>query len=205
MDSTIDTIKALLRQQNKSQKDLANYLGIPPQKVSNWMTGVVKSYQKYLTQIAAFLNVSVDVLLAPPQNATYGSELQKMIAQSSEILEVPYDTLVSIYQNKESPRELNMANLLHHFKYYLGLYPASYYSGYAFSTDCEDSESNYNEPSELAEKHHPISSTSFEAGALYSIIEDLSACSPDKLAKLLGYAQALLDAAKSEQATSKEQ
>lgn len=49
MDPTIEYIKVLLRQQDKSQKDLANYLGIPPQKVSNWMTGIVKSYQKYLT------------------------------------------------------------------------------------------------------------------------------------------------------------
>lgn len=32
MDPTIEYIKVLLRQQDKSQKDLANYLGIPPQK-----------------------------------------------------------------------------------------------------------------------------------------------------------------------------
>ena len=197
MDPTIEYIKVLLRQQDKSQKDLANYLGIPPQKVSNWMTGIVKSYQKYLTQIAAFLNVSVDVLLSPPQDVTFGSELQKMITQSSEILEVPYDTLVSIYQNKEVPRELNMANLLHHFKYYLGLYPTSYYSGYAFSLDDEGIDhSEGGNLSEPIEKHHTISSTSFEAGALYSIIDDLSAHSPSKLGKLLGYAQALLDASK---------
>ena len=73
MDPTIEYIKVLLRQQDKSQKDLANYLGIPPQKVSNWMTGIVKSYQKYLTQIAAFPNVSVDVLLSPPQDVSFGS------------------------------------------------------------------------------------------------------------------------------------
>lgn len=68
MDSTVIHIRELLHQQNKSQKDLANYLGVPQQKVSNWMTGVVKSYQKYLPQIAAFFGIPVSELFSPAED-----------------------------------------------------------------------------------------------------------------------------------------
>ena len=92
-DLTVELIKTLLHQQNKSQKDLADYLGVPKQKVSNWMTGVVKSYQKYIPQIAVFLGVSVsdlfpsarDIPLSAESNTKENHPLQTNDLTTSEL------------------------------------------------------------------------------------------------------------------------
>lgn len=89
-DLTVELIKTLLHQQNKSQKDLADYLGVPKQKVSNWMTGVVKSYQKYIPQIAVFLGVSVNDLFPsardiPPADTEENHPLQTSDLTTSEL------------------------------------------------------------------------------------------------------------------------
>ena len=61
--STIDKMSALLSEQGKKQKDLTDYLGIPKAAFTDWKSGRVKSYTKYLPQIAEFFGVSVDYLL----------------------------------------------------------------------------------------------------------------------------------------------
>ena len=57
---TIDRIVELLSENNLSQKELTDYLGIKKSVFSAWKNGTSKSYNKYLTQIAEFLNVSVE-------------------------------------------------------------------------------------------------------------------------------------------------
>lgn len=56
-------ILRLLKEQNKKQMDLTNYLGISKNAVTNWKIGDNKSYMKHLPKIAEFFDVSVDYLL----------------------------------------------------------------------------------------------------------------------------------------------
>lgn len=67
--STIDIICDLLEKQNKSQKDLADYLGIGKNRITDWKAGRIHSYTKYLPKIAEFLDVSVDYLLGKSSQA----------------------------------------------------------------------------------------------------------------------------------------
>lgn len=61
--STLDRITNLLKKQNKKQKELTDYLGITKNAFTDWKNGRIKSYNKYIPQIAEFLNVSTDYLL----------------------------------------------------------------------------------------------------------------------------------------------
>ena len=63
MDATLERIFTTLKQKNKDQKALADYLGIKPQTITDWKSGRNKSYNKYITLIASFLDVSVNYLL----------------------------------------------------------------------------------------------------------------------------------------------
>ena len=84
---TIDRICDLLEKQNKSQKDLADYLGIGKNRITDWKAGRIHSYTKYLPQIAEFFGVSVDQLLGTPSPAEASllpAELLAVIATFSE-------------------------------------------------------------------------------------------------------------------------
>lgn len=60
---TFDMILWRMSEKGLSQKDLADYLGLSEQKVSDWKTGRIKSYQKYIEEILIFLNISMDDLI----------------------------------------------------------------------------------------------------------------------------------------------
>lgn len=60
---TLNRILDLLEVQNKKQKDLTDYLGITKNAFTDWKSGRIKSYTKYLPQIADYFNCSVDFLL----------------------------------------------------------------------------------------------------------------------------------------------
>lgn len=53
----------LIKAQNKTQQDLANYLGISKQTVSGWKKPKNNSYMNYLVEISNFFEVSADYLL----------------------------------------------------------------------------------------------------------------------------------------------
>lgn len=61
--SVLDNIISELDKQNKKQKELTDYLGITKNAFTDWKSGRIKSYMKYLPQIADFFGVSVDYLL----------------------------------------------------------------------------------------------------------------------------------------------
>ena len=63
MDKTMNIILSLLQERKIEQKTLADYIGVSQQKFTDWKSGRVKSYNKYLPQIADFFGVSVDYLL----------------------------------------------------------------------------------------------------------------------------------------------
>lgn len=61
--STINKIISLLSAQNKKQKELTDYLGISKNSFTDWKSGRIKSYTKYIPQIAEYLGVTTDYLL----------------------------------------------------------------------------------------------------------------------------------------------
>lgn len=58
----LTNILSLLKEQNKIQKDLTDYLGVSKNVFTEWKAGRSTSYKKYLTQIAEFFSVSIDYL-----------------------------------------------------------------------------------------------------------------------------------------------
>ena len=60
---TLNKILELLDKQGKQQKDLAEFLGINKNNITDWKSGKSRSYTKYLPQSATFLGVSVDYLV----------------------------------------------------------------------------------------------------------------------------------------------
>lgn len=62
MDITIERIVAELRLQKKSQLELAKHLGVTQNVITDWKSGRIKSYTKYIHGIADFLGVSVEYL-----------------------------------------------------------------------------------------------------------------------------------------------
>lgn len=59
---TFDNIDALMKQQGIKQTELCNYLGISKNRYTDWKSGRINSYVKYLPQIAEYLGVTVEFL-----------------------------------------------------------------------------------------------------------------------------------------------
>ena len=62
MDTMYQRIFAELQTQKKSQKALAEFLGLKQQAITSWRAGRNSSYKKYIYGIADFLGVSVEYL-----------------------------------------------------------------------------------------------------------------------------------------------
>lgn len=62
-NSTVERILFLLEKSGTEQKDLAHFLGVKAQTVSDWKSGKTQSYKKHIDKIAEYFNVSVDYLL----------------------------------------------------------------------------------------------------------------------------------------------
>ncbi len=61
--NTVEKIMFLLQSKNLEQKDLADFLGVRRQTITDWKSGKTQSYNKYIEKIANYFNVSVDYLL----------------------------------------------------------------------------------------------------------------------------------------------
>lgn len=69
---TMERILELMKKNKITQKQLCDYLGIGEPKFSDWKKGKIKSYNKYLPQIASFFGVSTDYLLYGADYSTLG-------------------------------------------------------------------------------------------------------------------------------------
>lgn len=67
---TLDKISDLLTRQGKRQKDLTDFLSLHRNAYTEWKRGKSTSYLKYIYQIAAFFDVSVDYLLGRSDTPT---------------------------------------------------------------------------------------------------------------------------------------
>ena len=61
-DSVYNNILTEMQKQNKSQKELTDYLKVSKSTFTDWKSGKSKSFMKHLPEIADFLDVSVDYL-----------------------------------------------------------------------------------------------------------------------------------------------
>lgn len=77
---TLDKILDLLREQNKKQIELTNYLGISKNVFTSWKSGKNTSYTKHIGKIAEFLDVSTDYLLGK-------TDIRKNPSENGEIEE----------------------------------------------------------------------------------------------------------------------
>ena len=59
----IERISELLKKQNKTQKELTDYLGVSKNLFTEWKAGRNHSYWKYLKEIADCLDCSIDYLV----------------------------------------------------------------------------------------------------------------------------------------------
>ena len=66
----LNNIISLLKDQNKKQIDLTNFLGLSKNIFSEWKSERSTSYMRHLPKIAEFFNVSVDCLLGKETPAT---------------------------------------------------------------------------------------------------------------------------------------
>jgi transcriptional regulator with XRE-family HTH domain len=62
MDIMLQRILLLLGDRHGSVKELADFLGVSGNTVTNWKSGLAKSYTKYAPQIAEYYGVSLDWL-----------------------------------------------------------------------------------------------------------------------------------------------
>lgn len=68
--TTAEKILQLIQERNVEQQELAAYLGIKKQAISDWKSGKTKSYRKYIDKIAEYFEVSVDYLMGTERKPT---------------------------------------------------------------------------------------------------------------------------------------
>lgn len=63
MDILLERIVECIGTKHGAKKELADYLGIHPNVITNWLNGRNKSYKRYVNEISSFYGVSADYLL----------------------------------------------------------------------------------------------------------------------------------------------
>ena len=110
--STLDKIQELLKKRNKKQKDLTDYLGITKNAFTDWKSGRINSYMKYLPQIAEFLNCSVDYLLGrtdePAPQKTQPVVIMAKGGDGQDVIEVSEEQYQKIKKILELMDEQNL-------------------------------------------------------------------------------------------------
>lgn len=97
-----------MARQGKTGKDLANYLKVTQQTVTNWKIGVSESYKKRLPEIAVFLNTTVEELTgmtSPAEETISLSRHEISLIQAyraNEKMQEAVDTLLGIGQEKDA-------------------------------------------------------------------------------------------------------
>lgn len=109
-DPLIIKIAELLEQQNKSQKELTDYLGITPNAFTDWKSGRLKSYRKYIFEIASFFGVSVAYLKGQPTIKNIAKQGQFYVGDFEKIsTENQIEDVKKIYLDPEDFKKLSEA------------------------------------------------------------------------------------------------
>ncbi len=105
----INKIFEMMTSQGKSGKDLAVYLNVTQQTVTNWKIGVSESYKKRLPEIAVFLNTTVEELAGIPLHTEKPDCLSEHEAQliqayrANAKMQEAVDTLLGLSHEKSEP------------------------------------------------------------------------------------------------------
>lgn len=105
----INKIFEMMTSQGKSGKDLAVYLNVTQQTVTNWKIGVSESYKKRLPEIAVFLNTTVEELAGIPLHAEKPDSLSEHEAQliqayrANTKMQEAVDTLLGLSHETRTP------------------------------------------------------------------------------------------------------
>lgn len=97
-----------MARQGKTGKELANYLKVTQQTVTNWKIGVSESYKKRLPEIAVFLNTTVEELTgmtSPAEEAISLSRHEIALIQAyraNEKMQEAVDTLLGVERAKDA-------------------------------------------------------------------------------------------------------
>lgn len=83
---TLARILLLLKKQGKQQKDLADFLCINKNNITDWKSGKSKSYTKYLYQIADYLNTTPEYLLGTTDEPRSPGAKNKLSESESELI-----------------------------------------------------------------------------------------------------------------------
>lgn len=73
-----ERIKPLFDKTGLMNKDLEKEIGIPEKKISDWNAGRLKSYDKYIPQIASYFHVSTDYLLGNTDDPTSAGQKETL-------------------------------------------------------------------------------------------------------------------------------
>ena len=72
---TPDIIFKLLKEQHRTQKELAEYLGVPQSTITDWKKRKTTSYNNYLKPMTGFFAVTLDYLMYGEERGTHHSKL----------------------------------------------------------------------------------------------------------------------------------
>lgn len=75
MDILLERIVECIGSKHGAKKELAEYLGIHPNVITNWLNGRNKSYRRYVNEISSFYGVSSDYLLGKTDKMESSSTL----------------------------------------------------------------------------------------------------------------------------------
>lgn len=80
--NTVDKIMKLLKDQNKTQTDLADAIGVKKTIITDWKAGRTQSYMTYIKDIASFFDVSVEYLLIDSEDDDDVLEINTLNSES---------------------------------------------------------------------------------------------------------------------------
>ena len=102
-DPVLLRILDLLKQQNKTQKNLTDYLGLHPNTFNNWKYQNTQSYLKHLDKIAEYLDVSPGYLIrgntVGADTADYTPLETKLINEVRLLTSTQQQALLSLIEN----------------------------------------------------------------------------------------------------------
>ena len=75
----IQKTMALLKEQNRQDKELCDYIGVAQSTFVNWKKRGTDPKPKYITKMAEFFGVSAEYLLGNEEPIDVGVEIQKLI------------------------------------------------------------------------------------------------------------------------------
>ena len=83
---TLNRIIELMRENDCDNQKLASALGLNRQAVTDWKANRSRSYQKYLPEIAAYFNVSVDSLIGNTENTANATVAEIGLSEHEKLM-----------------------------------------------------------------------------------------------------------------------